>query len=218
MAIISISRAAELTGRNRITLYRAMKSGKLSYTVGPHKQKLIDTAELLRVFPDVTLHDVTTETMNPREISQNPINSTCSDVTPESFTLLQSAFSVLQEQLKDAAERERRLEARIQALERRNDALEQLCLPLGKDAPETNAPRKSWWRRLFGQALRAGRKWLSVRREKEMKKRKHWANVFAMFGVAMLATAFFQEGNATWGYVWGVVSVWISGKLAKEDE
>ena len=54
--------------------------------------------------------------------------------------------------------------------------------------------------------------------EEKMKKKKHWANVFAIFGVVMLATAFFQEENATWGYVWGIVSVWISGKLAKEDD
>ena len=152
MAIISISKAAELTGKNRITLYRAMKSGKLSYSVGPHQQKLIDTAELLRVFPDVTLHDVTAETQKSQEISKNPINSTCSDVTSDSFTLLQTAFSMLQEQLKDAAERERRLEARIQALERRNEALEQRCLPLGQDVEErqADAPHKSWWRRIFG--------------------------------------------------------------------
>ena len=151
MAIISISKAAEMTGKNRITLYRAMRSGKLSYSLGPHKQKQIDTAELLRVFPDVTLHDVTVVTKKPQENSKNPINSTCSDVTSDSYTLLQSAFSMLQEQLKDAAERERRLEARIQALERRNEALEQRFLPPGDVAEtHTDAPRKSWWRRMFG--------------------------------------------------------------------
>ena len=51
-----------------------------------------------------------------------------------------------------------------------------------------------------------------------MKKRKHWANVYAMLGVALVATSFFQEVNAPWGYIWGFVSVWISGRLAKEDE
>lgn len=50
-----------------------------------------------------------------------------------------------------------------------------------------------------------------------MKKKKHWANVFAMFGVAMLATAFFQKDGAYWGYVWGAVFVYLSGKIAPED-
>ncbi len=51
-----------------------------------------------------------------------------------------------------------------------------------------------------------------------MKKKKHWANVFAMFGVALLATAFFQKDFAFWGYAWGGIFVYLSGKIAPEDD
>ena len=50
-----------------------------------------------------------------------------------------------------------------------------------------------------------------------MRKKKHWANVFAMFGVAMVATAYFQEGFPLWGYVLGILFIYISGKIAPED-
>ena len=35
---------------------------------------------------------------------------------------------------------------------------------------------------------------------REMKKKIHWENAFAMFGVAILATAFFQKDFAFCGY------------------
>ena len=50
-----------------------------------------------------------------------------------------------------------------------------------------------------------------------MRKRKHWANVFAMLGVALLATAFFQQETPLGGYVWGSAFVYLSGKIAPEE-
>jgi hypothetical protein len=50
-----------------------------------------------------------------------------------------------------------------------------------------------------------------------MKKKKHWAGVFAMLGVALLATAFFQKDGAIWGYIWGFFFVYLSGKIVPED-
>lgn len=50
MASIGLSEAAKLTGRNQSTIHRAMKAGRLSYTVGEAGERRIDTAELDRVF------------------------------------------------------------------------------------------------------------------------------------------------------------------------
>jgi hypothetical protein len=51
MALIGLSEAAKLTGRNRTTIFRAMKAGRLSFTVNDAGERRIDTAELDRVFP-----------------------------------------------------------------------------------------------------------------------------------------------------------------------
>src|SRR5690242_3271526 len=48
MARIGLKQAAELTGRNQSTIHRAMKSGKLSFTVDDNGQRWIDPAELER--------------------------------------------------------------------------------------------------------------------------------------------------------------------------
>jgi len=51
MASIGLSEAARLTGKPRSTIHRAMRDGRLSYTVGPDGGRLIDPAELERIYP-----------------------------------------------------------------------------------------------------------------------------------------------------------------------
>lgn len=50
MAKVGAQRAAELTGRSKSTIQRAMKSGKLSYEVDANDRRVIDVSELERVF------------------------------------------------------------------------------------------------------------------------------------------------------------------------
>ena len=50
MACHTISEAAAMTGVNRRTIYRYIKSGKVSATVTHDNKTVIDTSELLRVF------------------------------------------------------------------------------------------------------------------------------------------------------------------------
>jgi hypothetical protein len=48
MAKVGAQRAAELTGRSKSTIQRAMNSGKLSYEVDPNGRRIIDVSELDR--------------------------------------------------------------------------------------------------------------------------------------------------------------------------
>jgi hypothetical protein len=50
MALVGLSEAAKLTGRNQTTIHRAVKTGRLSYTVDEAGARRFDTAELDRVF------------------------------------------------------------------------------------------------------------------------------------------------------------------------
>ena len=49
MAKVGVLRAAELTGKSKSTIQRAMKGGKLSYDID-NGRKLIDVSELARVY------------------------------------------------------------------------------------------------------------------------------------------------------------------------
>jgi len=50
MAKVGAQRAAELTGRSKSTIQRAMKSGKISYEVDGNGRRVIDVSELDRAF------------------------------------------------------------------------------------------------------------------------------------------------------------------------
>jgi hypothetical protein len=51
MALIGLSEAAKYTGKNRTTIFRAMKSGRLTFTLNGAGERQVDVAELERVFP-----------------------------------------------------------------------------------------------------------------------------------------------------------------------
>src|SRR5512134_2336230 len=46
-----LKRASELTGKNQSTIHRAMKAGRLSYSLRDSGERLLDTSELNRLFP-----------------------------------------------------------------------------------------------------------------------------------------------------------------------
>ena len=51
MTLIGLTEASKLTGKDKTTIHRAMKSGRLSFTLGDDGDRQIDPAELERVFP-----------------------------------------------------------------------------------------------------------------------------------------------------------------------
>ncbi len=50
MAKVGAQRAADLTGKSKSTIQRAMNSGKLSYEMDPNGRRVIDVSELERAF------------------------------------------------------------------------------------------------------------------------------------------------------------------------
>ena len=51
MALIGLTEAAKLTGKNKATIHRAMKDNRLSFKISDTGERQIDPAELERVFP-----------------------------------------------------------------------------------------------------------------------------------------------------------------------
>jgi hypothetical protein len=69
MATIGLAEAAKLTGRNQSTIHRAMKNGRLSYTVSDSGERQIDVAELQRAFAGNGVRNGESHDVQPGEIA-----------------------------------------------------------------------------------------------------------------------------------------------------
>ena len=132
MAKINISQAAKMTGKTRTTIYKKIKSGELSAELGSDGNRLIDTAELLRVFGELVTPD--TVSMDVHD-------------TPQVIPLLERQINLLEAE-------NRRLHEQIEADRREKERLlgllekQTLLLTQGQQEP---APKASFWRRVFGR-------------------------------------------------------------------
>lgn len=59
--IVSLTEAAQLTGKSRQTIYRKAKKGELSVTTREDNSKGVDTSELERVFGTITVQEATVQ-------------------------------------------------------------------------------------------------------------------------------------------------------------
>ena len=66
MQPVSITEATRLTGKSRATLYRMISKGALSATQSDSGEKIIDVAELMRVFGELRGHESGDETHDMR--------------------------------------------------------------------------------------------------------------------------------------------------------
>lgn len=102
----SINEAALLVSRDRKTLYRAIKEGRLTATLSATGQKQVDTAELLRVFGEL-------------KPARDKVDSRATVTTPQRETQDATAqLALLQAELRHARELLAEKDARIQALDR----------------------------------------------------------------------------------------------------
>ena len=168
MKDLSIAEAARLVGKDRKTLYRMMNGGKLSFKATEDGRRVIDPAELWRVFPfSAPSHGTETTPHNAPDATENRGGSGA-HIEKSHVALLQEQLDAAlarekvalereqaaMERERQAVEREAWLRERLAESERERLELSQRLLPPGKDATEEKqaepSPCKSWWQRLFG--------------------------------------------------------------------
>ena len=121
MALVGIGQAARLSGRNRSTLHRAMKDGRLSYSLDETGERRIDTTELDRVF------------------GIKPAGGNGAHM-PQSNTAQQAEVEVLRQWLTDRDETIRDLRQRLDAADHRLTALLARPEPAPSSAPDQPRP------------------------------------------------------------------------------
>ena len=116
MTEVSVTESMRLTGKSRPTLYRHIKSGKLS----KNPNGTIDTSELRRVYGEFVTNDnevVTESSQNvTNNITQNEIDETEIQHLKEQLEMLKSQLSKTETQLERSQKTEDRL---LQVIENR---------------------------------------------------------------------------------------------------
>lgn len=143
MALHSVTDAAKMAGVTRRTIYRYLKSGKLSAAVTGGDTTQIETSELLRVFGSLSqpeAAEVSTESQgNEPEYVTRLLDemSRLREIIESQQTLL---LEDKQSREQQSAERQQQSEL-IEQLQRERDALSQAL-----DAER----KKGFWKKLFG--------------------------------------------------------------------
>ena len=134
MSIITINEAANLVGKSIKTIYRHIESGKLSCVIDDNGRKVIDIAELVRVYGlDLSL----IENDNKVSMSDN------GNGVENNIIHLEKEIELLKMLL---VEKDKLLNEKDQ----RNADLKQ-ALMLLEDKTKIEQPKQSWIGRLFGK-------------------------------------------------------------------
>lgn len=139
MALLNISQAAKAAGKDRNTIKRYMKDGRLSSTRDGCDKVVIDSAELVRVF-GALVSDGTNDAPGSTPAESPEIDS-IHQLTIE--TLVQQ-LNAAEDREKAALEREDWLKRQLEAEQERSRELERRMLPPGE-------PQKGFLARLLGR-------------------------------------------------------------------
>jgi chromosome segregation ATPase len=140
----TLSEAAAATGKNKATIQRAIKSGKISAPKGEFGSYEIDPAELHRVFAPIAqrvAHQNNATIRNDAQQAGVPTDFNASQYIAD----LEKELAVMEERKNGLEEQKRHLTDTVEDLRKRLDSSEGRVLAL------LNDPRpKGFWKRLFG--------------------------------------------------------------------
>ena len=104
----TLGTAAKATGKSKPTIFRAIKSGKISGEKDVNGDWVIQPAELHRVFPPVTEHGITSNSNDVTHETENVTNimvlQTKLDVALQHVTAKDEQLRMQEEQIRDARE------------------------------------------------------------------------------------------------------------------
>ena len=135
MAKLTIAEAVKMVDVSQTTLYRDLKDGKLSATTDKRGRKVIDTAELIRVYGDVkplSENETGNDGNSHWENMATDGNDGNTEISPV-VSILEDQISLLKEQLADSKERLANSESResklLEMLQSEQEKNTQLMLP-----------------------------------------------------------------------------------------
>ena len=136
----TLSEAAAATGKNKATIQRAIKSGKISAPKGNSGSYEIDPSELHRVFQPIAQRKNATTRNNTQHAGLPPDFNALQRVAS-----LEKELAVMEERKNGLEEQKRHLTDTVEDLRKRLDSSEGRVLAL------LNDPRpKGFWKRIFG--------------------------------------------------------------------
>ena len=137
----TLSEAAAATGKNKATIQRAIKSGKISAPKGEAGSYEIDPSELHRVFQPVAQRVAPTTNATLRNDAQRPHDFN----TLQRIADLEKELAVMEERSSGLEEQKRHLTDTVDDLRKRLDSSEGRVLALLNDQRP-----KGFWKRLLG--------------------------------------------------------------------
>jgi len=146
---ISLNEAAELTGRAKSTISKALKNGKMSYVAKDPEtgQYMIDPAEAFRVFPKKHETDESHQIETHGKPHGNSVLAAELQALKDRLAMLESERDRERSQLTDQIEDLRR---RLDGVEAARQRLTAQLTDQRENAPEPR--RAGFWARLIGQA------------------------------------------------------------------
>jgi hypothetical protein len=112
MALVTITQAAKLAGISKQTLYRHVKTGRVSR----RSDSMLDTTELIRIYGELKQVDAVTSNKTPRPLLRTDTNE--SDALRGHIETLQKDLLEIKQQMEqhriDSVDREKRLMALLE--------------------------------------------------------------------------------------------------------
>jgi predicted site-specific integrase-resolvase len=134
MAFLNLTQAAVAVGKNRVTLHRYIKNGKLSCEKSAAGKVVIDTSELIRVFGDLK-NSETTKQKDTKQSNEDLLQQ-LHDATEH--------IKWLMEKLDEERARASKLEEEKEKEREHSREIEKLMLAAGAQK------KPGWFSRLFG--------------------------------------------------------------------